>query len=168
MAQLKTTYAARAALTLTLASLATSATLVAGRASTAVDNTTNRYLDALLSGKITVGTTPTVDTLIEVWCYAAIQDTPSYPDGITGSDANKTITSVAIKQAALQLAAVIGVDATTSDRAYYFGPVSVASLYGGVLPDKWGAFVVHNTGVNLNSTGSNHFLEYLGIHSDSV
>ena len=52
------------------------------------------------------------------------------------------------------------VDATTSDRTYWFAPVSVAALFGGTLPKYWGAFITHNTGVNLNSTGTNHVISY--------
>ena len=46
-------------------------------------------------------------------------------------------------------------DATT-DRVYHFGPVSVASAFGGVMPVKFVVFVVHNTAVALNATAGNH------------
>ncbi|MGB8275370.1 MAG: hypothetical protein WCF16_08910 [Alphaproteobacteria bacterium] len=168
MAEFKIKYAARAALALTLASLATDSNLLTGRASDAVSNTSNLFDDVLIGGKITVGTTPTANTFIEVWAYAARQDAPSYPDAITGSDAGKTMTSAAIKQLALSLIAVIPVDSATSDRAYPIKETSIASLFGGVMPDKWGVFVTHNTGVNLNATAGNHFLEYMGISYTSA
>ena len=53
-------YVASAAYTLTLGALATSSTRTAGRESTAVSNAGNKYLDYLIAGKITTGTTPTV------------------------------------------------------------------------------------------------------------
>src|SRR5437870_5532261 len=93
------------ALTLTLASLASDTNLLAGRASTAIDNTTNVDLDHLLSGAIRTGTTPTVSTTIEVWVYSYLSiasGTPAYADGITGTDANKTITSTNVKNSALR------------------------------------------------------------------
>ena len=105
--------AASAAYTITLASLATSSTLVAGRESTSVSNTTNLYLDYGIAGLITVGTTPTVNTIIEVWAYGSLNDTPTYPDVFDGTDSAETVTSVAIKQASLALLAVLNVDATT-------------------------------------------------------
>jgi len=55
MANIKEAYAASAPLTLALESLAASSTIVAGRESTAVSNTTNLYLDYLVAGKITTG-----------------------------------------------------------------------------------------------------------------
>ncbi len=148
---------ASTALTISLASLATDANLLAGRASTAVDPTAAaNVVDYLLSGKITTGTGPTADKFIEVWVYAAFDDTPIYPDGITGTDANKTMTSANVKMAALARAALIKTD-NTSDRTYYLRPVSIKALFGR-LPHRWGAFVVHNTGAALNATAANHAL----------
>jgi hypothetical protein len=83
-ADVKLAYAASAAYTKTFASLATSPTLVAGWETTAVSNTTNLYLDYGVGGIITVGTSPTANTTIEVWAYASRNDTPTYPDQITG------------------------------------------------------------------------------------
>lgn len=144
-------------LAITLAGLASSSTLVAGQESTAfaIDGATP-IIDLLLSGKITVGTTPTANTVIEVHLAAPINDTPTWGDVLDGTDSAETITNAQVKYAYLKLAAVLPVVATTSDVTYPFGPISVASLFGGVLPTDIVAFVTHNTGVNLNATGSNH------------
>lgn len=144
-ALIKTSYpsSSSVALTLTLASLATDSSLLAGRASTAVDNTTNVDLDHSVSGIITVGTTPTASTYIEVWAYASYQTasgTPTYPDSITGTDANKTMTSLGIKYSAMRPIASMLVDSTTSNRAYPFAPVSIANTFG-AMPKFWGIFV---------------------------
>lgn len=160
-------YAASAAIACGVASLATSSTFVAGRESDVVDNTTNKYLDALLSGKVTVGTTPTVNTQILVYVFGLVDDT-EYPDVMDGTDSAETLTSVGVGQGFLKLAATLAVDSTTSDRTYPFGPISVAALFGGILPKKWGCFVTHNSGVNLNATASNHELNYVGIKVDTV
>ncbi len=149
------------ALTITLASLATSSTLVAGQESTAVDNTTNLDYDHHVSGKIRTGTTPTVSKTIEVWAYASFKTasgTPTYPDVLDGTDSAETLTSANVKFPMLRLVASITVDAT-SDRDYYFAPVSIRSLFGG-MPKFWGIFVTHDTAVNLNATGGNHVIEY--------
>ncbi|MDN8617856.1 hypothetical protein [Variovorax ginsengisoli] len=155
-AQIKTSYPATStvALTLTTASLASDTNLLAGRASTAVDNTTNVDLDHLLSGAIRTGTSPTVSTTIEVWAYSYLSiasGTPTYADGITGTDANKSMTSANVKNAGLRLVTAITVDNTTG-RDYPIPPTSIAGLFGGVLPPFWGIFVVHNTAVALNAT----------------
>lgn len=161
MASIKTVYAASAAVTITLASLASDANLLAGREGTAIDNTTNLYLDYLLSGLITTGTSPTDAKQISVYVGAIHNDTPLYPDVLDGTDSNETITSAGIRDSGLKLAAVISTN-NTSDRGYYFGPISVASLFGGTLPPKFVVFVVHNTGVNLNSTAGNHIISVIG------
>ena len=58
MANVKIYYDTAADVTITLASLATDTNLLTGRKSTAVDNSSNKYLDYLISGKITTGTSP--------------------------------------------------------------------------------------------------------------
>lgn len=151
------------ALALTLASLASDSTLLAGRASTAVDNTGNNDTDALLSGLITTGTSPTGGA-IEVWAWASRKNvtvTPTYPDSITGTDAAKTMTSANVKFSALRLVTSISVD-TTSNRGYDFAPASIAALFGN-LPPFWGIFVTHSSGVALNATAGNHEMHYQRI-----
>jgi hypothetical protein len=167
MASVKIEYAAASNLTITLASLATSSTWLAGQESTAVDNTTNKYLDYLLSGKITVGTTPTSGTEIRVYVVALLDDS-TYPDVFDGTDSAETVTSAGVGSAFLRLAAVLPVGATTSNVAYYFGPVSVAALFGGACPKKFVVFVTHNTGVNLNSTGGNHQLTVTPVYATAA
>jgi hypothetical protein len=162
MASVKIEYASSAALTITLASLATSATFVAGRESTAVDNTSNKYLDYLLGGKITTGTTPTDAKEIRVYVAGLVEDA-TYPDVLDGTDSDETITSTQIRDAALKPAAFIATN-NTSDRTYWFGPISVASLFGGSIPKKFVVWVTHNTGVNFNSTGGNHAIYVTGVY----
>lgn len=164
MADRKIAYAASSALTITLGGLATSSSHTAGRESTAVDNTSNKYLDYLLGGKIKVGTSPTAGTEIRVYVYASINDTPTYPDVFDGTDSAETITADGAAGSALKLAATLFCDATTSDRDYWFGPVSVASLFGGTLPKLFGVFVTHNTAVNLHATDGNHVLNITPVY----
>src|SRR4051794_34831478 len=114
MASIKTAYASSAALTITLASLASDTNLLAGRESTLVDNTSNLYLDYLLGGKITTGTTPTDVREIRVYVAALIEDS-TWPDVFDGTDSNETVTSSGIRDAGLRLAAVIATN-NTSDR----------------------------------------------------
>lgn len=154
-ADVKIAQAASSALTISLASLATSATFVAGQESTAVDNTSNKYLDYLLSGKIEVGTTPTINTQILVYVVGILEDS-TWPDVFDGTDSNETVTSAGVRDGFCKLAASMFVDATTSNRDYFFGPVSVARLFGDRMPNKFVVFVTHNTGANLNATGGNH------------
>jgi hypothetical protein len=160
MADIKQKYTASAAYTITLAALATSTTLIAGQESTAIDNTTNLYLDYLIGGQVTTGTSPVAGT-IEVWAYGAIDDIPTYPDVLDGTNSAETFTSANIKRSSLRLIAAMATD-TTSDRAYTFAPVSLKVLFGEV-PTHHGIFITHDTTVNLNSTGGNHFIKYTPI-----
>ena len=173
MADLLTKYPSTSSVdvTIDLASLATNAqgVYLAGRASTAVDNRTTQDLDHLLSGVIVAGSVaPTVSRSINVYAYAAsstASGVPTYPDSITGTDAAKTMTSANVQNSCLRFVASITVDATAS-RAYTFAPVSIASLFGGVLPKFWGVFVSHDTAQALNATG--HKLSFERIQGQTV
>lgn len=157
--------------TISLASLATSSILLAGRESDYIDNASNLDIDHLLGGKIRVGTSPTANTRIEVWVVAPYKNaagTWTWPDVFDGTDSAETITSAGVKAGFCKLAAYLTVDATTSDRDYFFGPVSVAALFGGVLPERYGIFVTHNTAQNLNSTGGNHEIHYQRVQMQTV
>jgi hypothetical protein len=163
----KILYDTSADLTIALASLASSSTLLAGLESTAISNAANLYMDVLLGGYITVGTTPTINTRIEVWVHAAINDTPDYVDVLDGTTGAETITTVDIKTQSMKLAALLFVPATTSDVKMHFAPVSLASLFG-LMPTHWGVFVTHNCGAALNATAGNHKISHTGAHYQSV
>ncbi len=155
------------ALTLTAASLATSSTLTVGRESTVVSNATNLDLDHLLSGLITTGTSPTGGS-IQVWIYSVsklVSSTYTYTGGATGSDAALTLVAEVRNQLALAYSVPVN---TTSNTGYHLRPRSIASLFGGVMPLAWGAWLVHSTGVNLNSTAGNHYLHYTRVKASSA
>ena len=86
-----------------------------------------------------------------------LEDSPTWPDVIDGTDSDEAWTATAIRDGAGKLAAVMETG-TTSDRTYWFGPVSVAALFGGRMPKQFVVWVAHNSGVNLNATGGNHAL----------
>ena len=154
MADLKLSYPAASDLTITLASLASDTNLLTGRESATIDNTANLYLDILISGKITAGTSPTASRSIEVWAVGSWDGT-NWPDVFDGTESAETITSADIKASVARYLAAMAT-ANTSDRAYHFGPVSLASAFGGTLPPKVVLFITHSTGQNLNSTAANH------------
>ena len=158
MATATISYGTSTALTITLASLATDTNLLAGRESTAIDNTSNTPVDVLVGGFVSTGTSPTANKQIEVWVYGSYDGT-TYSGGCTGSDAALTFAS---EKTSLRLGAILPTDAT-SNHSYEFVINSIAQLFGGVMPKKWGIFVVHNTGVNLNSTGGDHEIKYTEV-----
>ena len=155
------------ALTITLASLASSATFIVGRQSNVVSNLSTNYDDVHLSGQVTVGTTPTVSTQINVYVFAPIKhvsSTASYPIATTTQlgESDAAATFEANQLAQLRWAGSATAIAT-SDRAYAFEPVSIASLFGGIMPIKWGIYVAHGTVAALNATAGNHWFHYQGI-----
>jgi hypothetical protein len=150
-----------------LANLASSATFVAGRESSQIDNTSNKYIDAIVSGKVSVGTTPTANTVIAVYVWGADTSLATTAiDVLDGTDSAETLTNVGILNA-LRLGAAIAVPANTSDVAYEVLPFSVASLFGGVMPKFWGLYVAHSTVAALRNTAVNtNSFEFVGVKYD--
>lgn len=166
MATVTVSYAAPASITISPENVASSSTWVAGVESDAISNATNLYVDALVSGFWTCGTTPTSGTAVNVYVYAQHDDTPTYQDVFDGTSSAETVTSASILAGATRLLGSIVIDSATSNRAYYLAPTSVASLFGGQLPKRWGLFIAHNSGVNSNSTSGNHGWKYTGVKFD--
>ena len=169
MATVTINYGTKTTITIGLATtpLASNSTLVAGRESNEIDNTTNKYDDAMVQGKVTVGASPTSSTQIQVWVWGS--DTSAATtnlDTLDGADSDETLTSTGIRDGLLKLGATVSVDSTTSNRTYFIGAFSVAQLFGGNMPKYWGLWVTHNTGVALNSTSSYHEFTYVGIKYD--
>lgn len=165
-ANIKIAYAASAALTCTLASLATSSTLLVGREATAIVNTTNLYVDYRVTAKITTGTSPTVDSEIRIYAYAVMNDTPAYPDTITGTDSGVTLTNAYIRDAGLTLIGATS-NSATSSIGYPIRCLTIAEAFGH-CPTRWGLWITHSTGVNLHATGGNHVLTQIGAYYTSV
>ena len=171
MSNINIAYSSGVPITITLTGLPSNGVgyLTTGQTSVSIFNTgTNLYyLDAFVGGKITVGTSPTDQRQIEIWAYGNIDDVPTYPDVIVGTDAQIIISTMGTKISSLKLLSVIGTGPTTS-QTYWFGPVSVASVFGGILPKNWGLFVCQNTAVTLNTTGTQHSITYTPIYETVI
>ena len=159
MATAKPVYASAATITLTLTSL----TNGSYRQSTVVDNTTTRYEDAILGGSIQTGTTPTVNTTLEVYLYGTFDGT-NYTAGASGTDGAYTADG---EELLLRPFEIIQVDAT-SDQDYVYGPGSVKAAFGGVMPIKWGVVVKNASGVTTNATGTNNITKFTGVNTEIV
>lgn len=143
-------------------SLATSSTWLAGYEWFVIDNATDKMLDFLVQGVVRVGTTPTANTEIRIYAVGSYDGT-TWPDVFDGTPSAETITSAGVRDSFAKLAAVMLVDATTSDRDYPF-LFTVAALFGGVVPKKVAIFVTHSTAANLNSTSGNQIYAYQPIY----
>lgn len=168
MATTTVSYSANTAITMDLANLASNATFVQGRESNQIDNTSNKYIDCLVSGTVSVGTTPTPNTTIAIYVYGADTSLATTNlDVLDGTDSAASLTNTGILNA-LRLGASIAVPANTSDIRYLVLPFSVATLFGGVMPKYWGLYVAHNTVAALRSTNNTNQFEFVGIKYDAA
>lgn len=178
MATVTTNYGTATAITIGLATTPLASSTTTGvRESTEIDNTTNKFVDAIVQGKVTVGTTPITGRSIKIYVWGADTSlaTLTYDqanaaglDALTGSDGDRTLTNAEVLQGTLRLGAVISVVSTSSNITYPFAPFGVAQLFGGIMPKFWGIVVQHDTGVALNATANNHAFAYTGIKYDSA
>lgn len=155
MATTKLQYGDATALTITVNSLASGS----ARESTAVDNTTNVYVDAMLyvALKLTAGTPADG---IDVYLYASADGT-NYDDNATGSDAAITLRTNPnfVLLGRIQTATA---GALTWKKSF----LSIAAAFGGVMPRKWGVIIVNNSGFAFDSSGNS--ITYSGIYARHV
>lgn len=152
---LKTKYGtSNQSITITLASLGDGS----ARESTAIDNSGNLFVDALVAVKIKTGAASVSSTgYLNIYAYGTADGASSYNGNATGTDAAVTLT-------APPNLAMIGVLNAVANATTYRGLFSVAEAFGGVLPDHWGIVIENKTGAALDATGGNHGVAYQGIY----
>jgi hypothetical protein len=152
--EIKAKFGAATEMVITLASLATS-TAGVGRQSDLVSNTSDRFSAILLFVKVKLGTTPVANKGVYIHLIRDSGDvTPIRSDSAGTSDAPLTVLN------SEQIGGLQGDNTTTSGQV-------LSSCF--VIQDpgpKWGIAVHHDTGVNLDSTGSNHSIRFLGINPE--
>ncbi len=128
------------------------------RASTAVDNSSNLFLDALVQLIIASPTTSTSSIgYINVYAYGTADGGTTYSDKATGTDADITLTVP-------PNARLIGtINVVADSTVYESAPMSVAGAFGGILPEKWGIIVENKTGGTLDASGNSAF--YQGVYA---
>jgi len=155
MSTIKSSYGSNnQAITCTLASLANNGQ----RQSTAIDNTSNLFLDALVSINIKTGASGTAATgQVNVYAFGTVDGGTNYTENAGATDAAITLTAPPNMR-------IIGViNAVANATTYKGGPFSVANAFNGVLPDHWGIVIENKTGGALDATEGNHFKAYQGI-----
>lgn len=160
-------YAASSSLTLTgMGALASDANFLSGFAIAAIDNSSNKYLDYLISGyiKVHASNAPTANTYIQLWAVPELDDS-TWPSPFDGTLAARAFTYAGQRDAsAVQINAALVTN--VANITYPFGKRSLAELFGGSCPRKTQLWVVHNTGQNLAADG-NHALYVQGVYSSS-
>lgn len=168
MATATVNYSSNTAITFDISSLGTSSTFVAGRESTEVDNTTNKFMDCLVNVDGITGhasTAPTVGQQIVLYCWGADTSLATTAiDVLDGTDSAETLGHVSVLNS-LRFAGAAAVTVATAGLVYYIQPFSVAALFGGVMPKYWGLFLAHNHTGALAASQSGLF-SYNGIKYD--
>lgn len=145
MANIKNEYATSGTATITIASLANGS----GRACTAIDNSTNKYISADIGLKIKSAAASTSATgYVSVYLIRSYDGT-SYDDAFAGSDAAYTPSN----------ALLLGTINVTANATTYYKTFDTAEL-GLTLPKKWAIGIVNSSGAALDSTAGNHELKY--------
>ena len=158
-------------LVITLAGLATSASMITGQQSTIVTNVTNKFLDAIVTGQVMTGTTPVANKTIAVYVFVPIRFAASafvyaIAGGTVLGEADAAATFDSEQRSGSVILAGTAATNATSNRSYSFS-FSVAEIVG-YMPLKWGVFVAHDTGAALNATAANHSFHMVGIKAESV
>lgn len=138
-------------LTITMAGVVANA----GRESTAVDNSSNKWVDAQLVVKIRTGPSGTSSTgMVAIFAYGSVDGGSTYSGNATGTDGNLTPMNM------VQIGS-IAVAANATD--YKSAVLSVAAAFGGSLPERWGIAILNLTGATLDATGSNFSAKWQGV-----
>ena len=141
MASIKQAYETSDTLTITLASLGSAA----GRAATAIDNTTNKDPWAKVYVKVKTGASGVSATgTVNVYLISAA-DATNYDDNFAGTDAAYTPVN----------AKLIGYLTANVNATSYYKTINLEDQ-GVELPQKFSIGIYNNTGAALDSTAGNH------------
>jgi len=162
---MSTTYSSNIAITFDISSLATSASFLGGRECTQIDNTTNRYDDAIVNVDGITGhasTAPTIGQSVNLYLWGADTSLATVAiDVLDGTDSAETLGHASVLQS-LRFVDSATVTVATAGLVYYFMPFSVAPYFGGWLPKFWGLFLSHNHTGALAASQSTLF-SYNGV-----
>lgn len=169
-ANIKIAYAATTTPTMTFASLAASSTWLAGRESGSISNASNLYLDKLTAGNYKSGAANNQAGSIYTTVVGARDDTPTWPDVFDGTDSTETVSKQGVFDAVCKPVWIIAADNTAS-QTWYYGPCSIAALFGGSLPVAHIYFVAHNIQTTTNvwsATESDHAIRETAVYATSA
>ena len=142
--------------------LATSSINTAGWTTEGQNNTSNLYLDVLISAKFTTSSSATTaGKSIKVYAYATPDNSANFsagwPDlfssGTEGSVGLASVYDEEQRDAGMQWLWSGVVDTGTSE-VFVMPPTSLAQQFGGVLPAYWALWVVQDTGQALHTSGN--------------
>lgn len=147
-------------ITWTLVSLSASATV--GRECTAIDNSSNVFLDILLVLWFETGTV-SGNKQVLVYGAGSADGGTTYGAGtnaLTGSDAGYTR-----DDPPPNLLGPITVGGCVSSKVHKTSARAIAAMFGGVLPDHISLSFYNDTGASLSATAGNNKAYYQGVLS---
>ena len=163
-------YGADTAITFDISSLGASSTFLAGRESTQIDNTSNKFIDCVVTCDGITGhasTAPTVGQYIGLWLWGSDVSLATTPiDTLDGTDSAETLSHAAVLNS-LKLVAAPTVTVATAGLVYHIQPFSVAQFFGWNMPKFWGLYLAHNHSGSLAASQSGIW-SYFGIKHDSA
>ncbi|MEW6379785.1 MAG: hypothetical protein AB1611_09275 [bacterium] len=141
-------------ITITLAGLASGQ----ARSSLAVDNDSNRYIDAMVTLGIALASgTPAGDKQVLVWFYGS-EDGLLYGDNATGAD------QAIVKRDPSNWRGPFELNTPDGGGLTYIAMIpSVAAYFNKVLPRKWGIIIENQSGLALGGAEENFTKAYTGI-----
>lgn len=162
-ASVKEAFGTATAFTKTNANLATSAT--AGWDSNSIDNSSNLYLEALVSIYLAaVNTAPANSKAIYLYAFGLIEGTTytSTGDGVPdGTESTLTYPDITTLPVVAPLLGVVPYP--VQNKVLNGGPFSVAACFGGTLPVKWSIGMVNHSGMTLSVTNIYYIEKYLTV-----
>lgn len=136
-----------AAMTASLGGLPSS-TAGVGRQTALIDNSTTKYVGALVNLAIKLGTSPTANK--SVYIYLLQGNGTNRTDGASASAGALTVRN----------AALVGI--MTTGTAPGTGDVLRKTISIEDLGAEWGLVIVHDSAVNLDATDGNHVITWSG------
>jgi len=150
--QLNISYGSKVNVGITLAGLADGN----WRQSAAVDNSGNKYLDALVGGKIKTGSGSGAGDYVDAYVSGSIDGGTTFGGDCSGSDS-------AYAGEDKNLTFLKRIHTEAAETTFEFGPWSIAAAFGGVLPRHWVLVFDNESDSTLDSTPANHEVHYQGI-----
>lgn len=137
-----------------------SGSYLAGWSSASVNNTSNAYMDYILSGTFTTHASNRAAGEIRVYVIGSLNDTPTWTataTGTIGTEGALSFTDTEERDSLCRMLVALNAD-TTASAILSFPPMSIAALFGGIMPTHWAVFVTQNvsttTTAGLASSGS--------------
>ncbi|MEW5803901.1 MAG: hypothetical protein AB1847_17540 [bacterium] len=152
--KLITVYGPSTLISISLAGLPTGS----ARSSLAIDNTVNRFLDAMVTLSIPLGVGSPVDQkLINIWFYAS-EDGTGFLDNASGLDQS------IVKRNPTNWRGPFVLNTPDSGGLVYTAVVpSVGTYFNKVMPRKWGVIIENQSGVSFDATEANFSKSYSGV-----